>query len=256
MPRIGPVNFGADPARGSCQTDVTVGSGLTVAESLLATKIAFLVFSGATVVMLAGGGFWVAARAARALVAFARTWALPRLQVAWAGFRFRKLPVSSGAAQLEPAMRVRVQGVVEGASVTRAEFSGVAAVVSRHELGERGGGAVERGFAAHDFDLRLEDGSRVRVLAHQAARRHWLRLLDRQPDRWLGDKGAMGWVCESRVEPGETIEVIGRLSRQVDPTAPRISDRQPALGWTLAAEQEPLFLRFWTPSQRLLRPAE
>ena len=51
--------------------------------------------------------------------------------------------------------------------------------------------------------------------------------------------------------------MIGRLSRQVDPTAPRISDRQPALGWTLAAESEPLFLRFWTPSQqRLLRPAE
>ena len=83
--------------------------------------------------------------------------------------------------------------------MTRAEFSGIAAVVSRHELGERGGGAVERSFAAHDFDLRLEDGSRVRVLARQAAGRRWLRLLDRQPDRWLGDKGAMGWVCESRV---------------------------------------------------------
>jgi hypothetical protein len=233
-----------------------VGSGLTVAESLLATKIAFLVFSGATVVVLASGGIWVALRAFRAALAFARTWILPRLQVAWAGFRFRKLPVSSGAAQLEPSHRVRVQGVVEGASVTRAEFSGVAAVVSRHELGERGGGAVERSFAAHDFDLRLEDGSRVRVMARQAAGRHWLRLLDRKPDRWLGEKGAMGWVCESRVEPGETIEVIGRLSRQVDPTAPRISDRQPALGWMLAADSEPLFLRFWTPSQRLLRPAE
>jgi hypothetical protein len=65
--------------------------------------------------------------------------------VAWAGFRFRKLPVSSGAAQLEPSQRVRVQGVVEGASVTRAEFSGVAAVVSRHELGN---GAAARWSAA------------------------------------------------------------------------------------------------------------
>jgi hypothetical protein len=233
-----------------------VGSGLTVAESLLATKIAFLVFSGATGVVLAGGGIWLLARACRAGLAFARTWALPRLQVTWAGFRFRKLPLSSGAAQLEPAQRVRVQGVVEGAAVVRAEFSGIAAVVSRHELDERGGGAVGRSFAAQDFDLRLEDGSRVRVLAREAAGRHWLRLLDCRPDRWLGDKGAMGWVCESRVQPGETIEVIGRLSRQVDPTAPRISDRHPALGWTLAADSEPLFLRFWTPSRRLLRPAE
>lgn len=233
-----------------------MGSGLTVTESLLATKIAFLVFSGATVVVLAGGGVWIALRALRAVAMFGRTWVLPRLQVAWNGFRFRKLPVSSGAAQLEAAQRVRVQGVVEGQSLTRAEFSGIAAVVSRHELGERGGGAVERGLAVHDFDLRLEDGSRVRVLARQAARRRWLRLLDRQPDRWLGEKGAMGWVCESRVEPGETIEVIGRLSREVDPSAPRISDRQPALGWTMAAETEPLFLRFWTPSQRLLNPAE
>jgi hypothetical protein len=224
---------------------------------LLATKIAFLVFSGATAVVLAGGGIWVVLRGFRAVAAFARTWALPRLLVAWAGFRFRKLPLSSGAAQLEPSRRVRVQGVVvEGASLTRAEFSGIAAVVSRHELDERGGGAVERSFEAHDFDLRLEDGSRVRVMARQAAGRRWLRLLDRRPDRWLGDKGAMGWVCESRVQPGETIEVIGRLSRQVDPTAARVSDRQPALGWTLAAESEPLFLCFWTPSRRLLSPAE
>lgn len=233
-----------------------MGSGLTVAESLLATKIAFLVFSGATGVLLTLGGIWAIGRSCRALAAFVRTSVVPRLQVAWAGYRFRKLPLSLAGSQLAPAPRVRLLGVVEGETLTHAEFSGVASVVSRHELGERGGGAVERGLEVHDFSLRLEDGSRVRVLARQAARRRWLRLLDRRPDRWRGQRGEMGWVCESRVEPGEKIEVIGRLAREVDPTAPRISDRQPALGWTVAAEGEPLFLRFWTPGQKVLPPAE
>jgi hypothetical protein len=233
-----------------------VGSGLTVTESLLATKIAFLVFSGSTAVVLTSGAIWATVRACRSLVVFGRTWALPRMLVAWAGYRFRKLPLACAAAQLEPAPRVRLSGVVEGESVTRAEFSGIAAVISRHEVAERGGGAVERGMAVHDFSLRLEDGSRVRVMARHAASRRRLRLLDRQPDRWHGDKAEIGWVCESRVEPGERIEVIGPLSRAVDPTAPRISDRQPALGWIMAAQGGPLFVRFWTPSQRLLPPAE
>jgi hypothetical protein len=129
-------------------------------------------------------------------------------------------------------------------------------VVSRHEVGERGGGSVERSLSALNFSLRLADGSRVKVLAQEAAAHRSLRLFDTQPHRWKAEGKRGGWYCESRVAPGDEVEVIGRLSRQVDPHAERASDRQPALSWIVVAAKERISLRFATRPVLQLEPAK
>jgi hypothetical protein len=207
-------------------------------DSFLATQIAFLVISGVSVVVLVSGGIWVMVRTARALAAYGRTVLLPTLAGRLVSRRFRALPAGSstpvaGAAHKVGSL-VRLRGKVEAEAVHRAEFSGAPSVICSHEFGEVGGGGEGHGLIAQDFLLRLDDGGTVRVRARDAADRKLLALVDRQPQRWRG-QGGDGWFWESRLSPGDEIEVIGCLQRELDSSAPRVSDRQPALGWSLMA---------------------
>jgi hypothetical protein len=223
-----------------------VGVVLSTTPSFVATQLVFLVISGAATAVLAAGGVWLMGRSLRALWAFGRSHVAPRLLGRWATYRMRNLAVRSSATELVPAEQVRLVGVVEAETVAMAEFSGVPTVISRHEVGERHGGSVERGLLAVDFTLRLQDGHRVKVRARDAAARRALRLLDGQPHRWVGYRDQHGWFCESRVVPGDTVEVIGQLSREIDVRAERANDRQAGLAWTLVAGHDALSLRFRT----------
>jgi hypothetical protein len=209
-----------------------------------------MVVSGVAVVIMASGTAWALVRACRAALAFVRARGLPRLMGLWADRRFGKLPLLSSTPEMDASIEllplVRLQGVVEGTPVGRASFSGIASVVYRQEVGEIHGGSVERTLHAGDFRLRLSDGSRVRVPAGEAVARRGLRLCDDRPHIWRGDINKRGWFCESRIEPGDTIEVIGRLVRAPDTHAERASDRQAALGYALVAGGAPLLLRFLT----------
>jgi hypothetical protein len=225
-----------------------VGVALSTTQSFLATQLVFLVISGAASTVIGAGAVWLAARASRAGWVFARSRVAPRLLGRWATYQMRNLAPRSSATDLVPAEQVRLVGVVESDTVAMAELSGVPAVVARHEVGERGGGSVERGLHAVDFSLRLEDGNTVKVLARDAAARRALRLLDGEPHRWIGFRDRHGWYCESRVAPGDKVEVIGQLSREIDVHAQRASDRQPGLAWTLVAGAQAMSLRFRTRS--------
>jgi hypothetical protein len=215
-------------------------------DSFLATQIAFLVISGVSVVVLVGGAAWLMFRSARALVAYGRTVLLPILAGRWVSRRFKALPAVSGTPALPVGSLVRVRGRVEAEAVHRAEYSGVPTVVCRHEFGELGGGGAGHGLTVHDFVLRLEDGNSVRVRALDAADQKLLALIDRQPQRWHDGGAAEGWFWESRLAPGDELEVIGRLQQEIDTRIARISDRQPALGWSMRAGPEGLFLCFVT----------
>jgi hypothetical protein len=223
-------------------------------DSFLATQIAFLVISGVSVVVLVGGGLWLMVRSARALGAYGRTVLKPMLAGRWISRRFKALPFVSATPAVPAGSLVRLKGRVEAETVYRAEFSGLPSVVCRHEFGEVGGGGAGDGFTVSDFVLRLEDGNSVRVRACDAADRKALVLVDRHPQRWYDGGAGEGWFWESRLAPGDELEVIGRLQQEVDGRIARISDRQPALGWTMRAGQEGMFLCFATrpaPLQRL-----
>jgi hypothetical protein len=215
-------------------------------DSFLATQIAFLVISGVSAVVLAGGAVWVLVRSARAALAYARTVVRPVLLHRWVTRRFRTVPQVGARPALPVGTLVRLRGRVEAELVQRAEFSGVASVVCRHEFGEVGGGGAGRGFHVFDFLLRLPDGHHVRVRARDADSRRLLGLIDSQPQRWYGAGSGDGWFWESRLAPGDELEVVGRLQQEVDTSVARISDRLPALGWTIAAGQEGLYLCFGT----------
>jgi hypothetical protein len=227
---------------------VDVGSAVTTASSFVATKIVFLVISGAATTVVGAWSIWATIRAGRAAFVYVRSRLSPRILQAWVALRVRKLAQHSALGDFAGGGQVRLVGVVEATDmdIGHAEFSGAPAVVSSHEVGERGGGSVERTLAAHDFSLRLSDGSKVKVMASDAAAHHALLLVDPRPHRWKGDRVKGGWFCESRVAPGDEVEVIGRLSREVDPHAERASDRQPALSWIVVAAKERLALRFKT----------
>jgi hypothetical protein len=239
------------PGPGGCRRarpvseSANVGVALTT-QSFLATQLVFLVISGAASAVIGAGGVWLMARAGKAGWVFARSRVAPRLLGRWATYRMRNLLPRSSATELVPSEQVRLVGVVEADTVAMAELSGEPTVVSRHEVGERGGGSVERGLCAVDFSLRLEDGNKVKILARDAAARRALRLLDGEPHRWLGYRDHHGWYCESRVAPGDRVEVIGQLSREIDAQAERASDRQPGLSWTLVAGHDAMSLRFRT----------
>ena len=215
-------------------------------DSFLATQIAFLVISGVSVVVVVSGAVWALVRSTRALLAYGRTVLLPIARGFWVTRRFRTLPFVRSTPPLPVGSLLRLRGRVEAGTVRRAEFSGMASVICRHEFGELGGGGAGDGLAVHDFTLRLDDGSTVRVRAQDAAERRSLALVDRNPQRWLGERASEGWFWESRLAPGDEIEVIGRLQRELDTSAPRISDRQPALGYSVIAGKEGLFVCFGT----------
>ncbi len=222
---------------------------LSTVDSFAATQIVFMVIAGASASMISGGAVWAAVRGTRAAIVFLRSRVLPPLGLRWLSHRTRHLALReslrTAASDLGGATRVRLSGVVEADRLAMAGFSGQPTVISRHEVGERGGGSVDRGLAVVDFHLRLADGSKVRVLAEDAHSRRALRIYDQRPHRWRAERDDRGWFCESRLAPGDSVEVIGQVQRELDTHAERVSDRQAPLTWTLRADQR-LCVRFRT----------
>jgi hypothetical protein len=168
----------------------------------------------------------------------------PLLRARWIAHRVRAVP--QAGPRLLPGTRVRLCGVVESELPDQAALSGVATVVCWHALGEVCGGTVAEGVTASSFVLRLADGNAVRVAADQAAAAGRLTLADRARHHWTDRRRMRAWYCESRVSPGDRIEVAGVLRRDLDPAAPRLHERQPPLGWSLEADDHPLVLAFAT----------
>lgn len=228
----------------------TMAVALALAGTSFVTKIALLVITGSLTTLLSCVGLWAVARLVRAGLSGLRSRLSPRVLDRWVNFRTRRVPVVSHGNALTPASLVRLVGVVDGDGTTRAAFSGLSAVAARHEIGERGGGRVNHGMAAQNFTIRLQDGHKVTVQARDALDQKNLRLIDRDPDRWRDGRNTHGWFCESRLAPGDEVEVIGQAARTIDRNSERIGDRQPALSWTVVAGSMPLSLRFGTRRAR------
>lgn len=204
-----------------------------------------LIIAVVTVVGAAGLG-WRLVAASRHLLTPYRQGMVARLAGWWSLRRFARLTPAQDAAALDDGHTVRLTGVVESREARPGELSGIAATVCRHAFGEQGSGAAGQGLWACDFSLRLADGSNVRVLAGAAAQGGRLTCIDSHPHRWRPVHPKDGWLYESRVSPGDEIEVVGVLRRQVDPSVARASDRSPALGWTLGGQGGRVLLRFST----------
>jgi hypothetical protein len=140
---------------------------------------------------------------------------------------------------------VRLRGTVSDDSLIRAPSGGSDAVVCRQLVRNALGGILSEGIFVHDFDLRLESGESVRVQVEMAAGVRALALLDGAEDHWEGQGMTRGWFCESRLRPGDPLEVVGTLLREIDPGAAAHGFRRAPLRWTLiAAPSQPLVLRF------------
>jgi hypothetical protein len=207
---------------------------------------AALLMSLGVIVVMVLGTIWAIGLAARTLVGVGRIQVVPALRRWWWGRLLRVRPPVTTATSLLHGQPARLTGVVEAVGLARATFSGVGVVVCEHAFGEFGGAVLGHGLCARDFQLRLEDGTPVRVWAAAAARRGQLRVLDASPHRWHGRRSLRGWFRESRVVPGDLIELCGVAGLQVDADAPRLSDRQPPVCWTLAPAGGHLVLRFGT----------
>jgi len=186
-------------------------------------------------------------RSARMLMRMASTQIWPVLAARWMYRRLRALPAIALGPRLRPGARACLAGVVECEQPGNATLSGVPAVVCWYALGELCGGAVDEGVAAASFVLRLADGTAVRVTAEEAAAAGRLTLADGGRDHWIDERRSRAWYCESRISPGDRIEVAGHLRREVDPRAARLHDRDLPLGWAIVADdQQPLVLAFRT----------
>src|SRR4051812_41794469 len=188
---------------------------------------AALLMSLGVIIVMVLGTVWAIGLAARTRVGLARVEALPALQRWWWTRLLRARPPLTMATGLLHGQPARLRGVVEAVGLSRATFSGAGVVVCEHAFGEFGGALLGQGLAARDFQLRLEDGTPVRVWAGVAAKRGQLRVLDGRPHRWHGRRSLRGWFRESRVVPGDEIELVGVAGLQVDADAPRLGDRQP-----------------------------
>jgi hypothetical protein len=210
------------------------------------------------VVTVVGGSAlgWRVVGASRHLLTPYRAGVVAKLGGWWSLRRFARMLPARDAEGLQDGHLVRLTGVVESREARPAELSGIDATVCKHAFGESGGGAAGKGLWACDFSLRLGDGTVIRVLAGAAWQRRRLTCIDRSPHRWKSGRPPDGWLYESRIAPGDEIEVAGILRRQVDPSVARASDRSPALGWTMGGQGGRLLLRFATraDAERRLSP--
>jgi hypothetical protein len=202
------------------------------------------------------GALWMVVHAARSVLGLGRTAMLPALTAAWLERRLRARPAITGASGLVHGATVRCRGVVEADGLAQAKLSGAGVVACEHAFGESGGAIVGRGLAARDFLLRLQDGTAVRVWARAAAESDRLCLVDTRPARWQGKRWLGAWFSESRVAPGDEVEVVGVIEMEVDADAPRLGDRQPPVCWTMTAARGKLLIRFATRPLVLAAAAE
>ena len=181
------------------------------------------------------GAAWAVGRAGRALYTEFAGRVVPVIGRWRATRRVAALPEHWSSAEFAEGDVVRLRGVVRAESARPARLSGVPSVACVYAIGERGGGWVDHGTTAQDFVIGLGDETAVRVLAGQAAADRRLRLWAGRPQRWRRGRVRDGWFSEARITPGDEVEVVGRLVRQIDPSAPRLGDRQPGLRWVVMA---------------------
>jgi hypothetical protein len=142
---------------------------------------------------------------------------------------------------------VRLRGRVVNDGLPSPATGGPDAVLCRQSVRNALGGVLSDGMLAHDFDLLLDTGDAIRVQAETAAGLRSLVVLDEAEDHWEGRGLARGWFCESRLRPGDDVEMVGTLLREIDPRATAHGFRRPPVRWTLiAAPSQPLVLRFAT----------
>jgi len=118
---------------------------------------------------------------------------------------------------------VRLRGRVVHDGLPRPTADGPAAVLCRQSIRNALGGVLSESMLARDFDvildldLDLDDGDAIRVQVEAAAGLRALVLLDGATDHWEGRGLARGWFYESRMCPGDDVEVVGTLLREIDP---------------------------------------
>jgi hypothetical protein len=114
---------------------------------------------------------------------------------------------------------VRIAGTVETDALGRSKLCGLMAVAWSYCVRGDYGGLIDGGVDGLDFFLRLADGTLVRVRASAAASRGRLRVAGGRAKTWTGKPLARtesGWFSESRVAPGDHVEVVGFLSKEFD----------------------------------------
>ena len=141
---------------------------------------------------------------------------------------------------------VRLRGTVVDEGLP-GPAGGADAVICRQSVRNALGSVLSEGILAHDFDLLLDTGEAIRVQVETAAGLRALVVLDGAEDHWEGQGLVKGWFCESRLRPGDEVETVGTLLREIDPRAAAHGFRKPSVRWTLiAAPSQPLVLRFAT----------
>jgi hypothetical protein len=133
---------------------------------------------------------------------------------------------------------VRVTGVVESAAPFESLVTGLPAVLARsRRVGSHGPFEALRGI---DFDLRLEAGTRVRVAVRHAFLAdephgdrptcHSPTFIDLGEEPVLLSGGRPDPIySEARVGPGDVVEVVGLVSREVDPAGEAGPGRGPPM---------------------------
>jgi hypothetical protein len=212
--------------------------------------------------MLVLPGLWLVSNVFMPLlpaVRVVRTKLLPGIAALGLLRRIHRTGVGGDPRDFFDGQIVRLRGKVVEDGLLRAAASGPDAILCRQFVRNALGGVLSEGMLVHDFDLLLDSGDAIRVHAETAAGLRALVLLDSAEDHWEGQGLTRGWFCESRLLPGDDVEVIGTLLREIDPRAAAHGFRRPPVRWTLiAAPSQPLVLRFATTSgpARLAAPVK
>jgi hypothetical protein len=119
---------------------------------------------------------------------------------------------------------VRLRGLVRG---------GRESVASQFWTMTRLGDVVDTEAAARDFLIALADGAEVLVRAGEAGRRRSLSIVAAGRFGAIPIVRGAGYLHEARLGPGEEVEAIGELRRDVDPSVASAHPRARPMRWTL-----------------------
>jgi hypothetical protein len=144
-----------------------------------------------------------------------------------------------------PGSLVRVVGTVRGEAAFTAAVSGEPAVLAHYEV------RPEEGTGSHqvrgvDFFLDVDGSEAVRISVKDAYfdDRHTLETADPAIFDVIGRTGTAAQYREARLAPGDRVEAVGVLVREVDPSLPAGPGRAPGLRVVLQASPRlPLLLR-------------
>jgi hypothetical protein len=156
----------------------------------------------------------------------------------------RQVRPISESISLSTGELVGLQGQVHALVPRRSPRTFQPAVVCAFVLRHGFGAPFERGGEADDFDLALKDGTVVRVHAAEAAAARAL-IVASETSLVAHSPYASGlWCQEIRVAPGDEVEVVGRLGRELDASEAPISPRHLPVRWAVRAsgEAEPLMV--------------